>query len=95
MVATALTMQSRRLRAASASRSLMERTIASSEQVGARLLGACCPLAAFPAHVATAVLVCRDECGAAGTVELKIVPKDGRAWCSCEGAPTTPAPCGP
>jgi putative sterol carrier protein len=33
----------------------------------------------------------RNDCGAAGTVELKIVPKDGQAWCSYGGAPHTPA----
>ena len=33
----------------------------------------------------------RDDCGAPSTVELKIVPKDGQAWCSYGGAPNTPA----
>lgn len=33
----------------------------------------------------------RDDCGASSAVELKIVPKDGQAWCSYGGKPQTPA----
>ena len=33
----------------------------------------------------------RDDCGASSAVELKIIPKDGQAWCSYGGKPATPA----
>lgn len=33
----------------------------------------------------------RSDCGKASVVEVKIVPKDGKAWCVSGGAATTPA----